>query len=106
MARDDIVTVDAVRTRLRAAHAAIGGQGRFALTYSLSCSLSCPQSGGEVGGEEFYLTHWFRPGPYALEDCRAVGCGTLGDCLDALDRYVAGLSALTRSPARIRQSAH
>ena len=36
-----------------------------------------------------YITHWFRPTPYAFEDCKAVGSGSVADCIAALDRYVA-----------------
>ncbi len=71
------MTIEEVRARLRAAHARIGHEGRFALTLSLN------------GHEECYITHWFRPEPQAFEDCKAVGAGTLADCLAALDRYVA-----------------
>lgn len=76
------MTIEEVRARLRAAHARIGNEGRFALTLSLT--------GPPGGTEEAYLTHWFRPDPYAFEDCRAVGSGTVAECLAALERYVAG----------------
>ena len=72
------MTIEEVQTRLRAAHARIGHEGRFALTLT------------QTGTEEAYLTHWFRPDPYAFEDCKAVGFGTIADCLAALERYVAG----------------
>ena len=72
------MTIEEVQSRLRAAHARIGHEGRFALTLSLT------------GTEEAYLTHWFRPDPYAFEDCKAVGSGTIMECLAALERYVAG----------------
>ena len=76
------MTIEEVQARLRAAHARIGNEGRFALTLSL---------GGPPGGaEEAYLTHWFRPDPHAFEDCKAVGSGNLAECLAALERYVAG----------------
>lgn len=71
------MTIEEVQACLRAAQARIGREGRFALTLSLD------------GREECYITHWFRPEPHAFEDCRAVGSGTLSECLDALDRYVA-----------------
>ncbi|PWC78030.1 hypothetical protein [Azospirillum sp. TSH64] len=71
------MTIEEVQARLRAAQAHLGREGRFALTLSLD------------GREECYITHWFRPEPHAFEDCRAVGSGTLSECLDALDRYVA-----------------
>lgn len=71
------MTIEEVQTRLRAAHARIGHEGRFALTLSLN------------GTEECYITHWFRPEPNAFEDCKAVGSGTVAECLAALDRYVA-----------------
>ncbi|WP_448189932.1 hypothetical protein [Azospirillum sp. sgz301742] len=72
------MTIEEVQARLRAAHARIGHEGRFALTLSLT------------GTEEAYLTHWFRPDPHAFEDCKAVGSGTITECLAALERYVAG----------------
>jgi hypothetical protein len=72
------MTIEQVQARLRAAHARIGNEGRFALTLSLT------------GTEEAYLTHWLRPDPYAFEDCKAVGSGTIAECLAALERYVAG----------------
>lgn len=71
------MTIEEVQARLRAAQARIGREGRFALTLSLD------------GREECYITHWFRPDPHAFEDCRAVSSGTLAECLEALDRYVA-----------------
>lgn len=72
------LTIDQVQARLRAAHAGIGQEGRFALTLTLD------------GREDCYLTHWVRPEPHAFEDCKAVGSGSLDECLVALDRYVAG----------------
>lgn len=72
------MTIEEVQARLRAAHARIGNEGRFALTLTLN------------GTEEAYLTHWFRPAPHAFEDCKAVGSGTVAECLAALERYVAG----------------
>ncbi|SMH45028.1 hypothetical protein [Azospirillum agricola] len=69
--------IEEVQARLRAAQAQIGREGRFALTLTLN------------GREDCYITHWFRPDPHAFEDCRAVGSGTVADCLAALDRYVA-----------------
>ncbi|HYH39375.1 MAG TPA: hypothetical protein VD860_14225 [Azospirillum sp.] len=76
------MTIEQVQARLRTAHARIGNEGRFALTLSLT--------GTPGGAEEAYLTHWFRPDPYAFEDCKAVGSGTVAECLAALERYVAG----------------
>jgi len=71
------MTIEEVQARLRAAHARIGHEGRFALTLSLN------------GNEDCYITHWYRPEPHAFEDCKAVGSGTMAECLAALDRYVA-----------------
>lgn len=70
------MTIEEVQSRLRAAHARIGHEGRFALTLTLN------------GTEDGYITHWFRPDPHAFEDCRAVGSGSIAECLAALDRYV------------------
>lgn len=75
----EAMTIGEVQARLRAAHARIGHEGRFALTLGL----------GLNGTEDCYITHWFRPEPHAFEDCKAVGSGTLSDCLAALDRYAA-----------------
>lgn len=75
--RRGALTIDQVQARLRTAHAGIGREGRFALTLTLD------------GREDCYLTHWVRPEPHAFEDCKAIGSGTLADCLVALDRYVA-----------------
>ncbi len=66
-----------VLSRLKAAHARMGGAGRFALTHSVGAEVDC------------YLTHWFRPAPGALEDCRPVASGTLEACLEAAERYAA-----------------
>ena len=79
------MTIEEVQSRLRAAHARIGHEGRFALTLTLN------------GTEDGYITHWFRPDPHAFEDCRAVGSGTIAECLAALDRYVEGYQ---RQPTR------
>ncbi|WP_246337210.1 hypothetical protein [Azospirillum oleiclasticum] len=76
--RRGALTIDQVQARLRSAHAGIGREGRFALTLTLD------------GREDCYLTHWMRPEPHAFEDCKAIGSGTLADCLVALDRYVSG----------------
>lgn len=76
-----------VLTRMKAAHAAMGGIGRFSLTYSV---------GGEV---ECYATHWFRPDPYAFEDCRAIVSGTLSECLAGIERYAAERSTTAYSIA-------
>lgn len=71
-----------VLTRMKAAHAAMGGIGRFSLTYSV---------GGEV---ECYATHWFRPDPHAFEDCRAIVTGTVAECLAGIERYAADHSTV------------
>ncbi|HYH21221.1 MAG TPA: hypothetical protein VD995_21645 [Azospirillum sp.] len=73
------MTIEEVQARIRAAHARIGHEGRFALTLTLTLD----------GAEDCYITHWFRPDPHAFEDCRAVGSGTITECLAALDRYAA-----------------
>lgn len=74
------MTIEEVQAQLAAAHARIGREGRFALTLSLDLT----------GREDCYITHWFRPEPHAFEDCKAVGSGTIAECLAAVDRYVAG----------------
>ncbi|MBP2315761.1 hypothetical protein [Azospirillum soli] len=84
------MTIEEVQARLRAAHARIGHEGRFALTLSLG-----HQNNG--GSQDCYITHWYRPEPHAFEDCKAVGSGTMAECLAALDRYVA---AYQRKPTQ------
>jgi hypothetical protein len=74
------MTIEQLQARLREAHARIGYEGRFAFTID--------QAGDQSA--EGYITHWFRPTPYAFEDCRAIGSGTIEECLTGLDRYVAG----------------
>jgi hypothetical protein len=71
------MTVEELQARLNRARAAMG-YGRFALTLS------------QGDRKEAYLTFWFLPDQYAIaEECRTVESGTLDDCMDALDRYVA-----------------
>ncbi len=71
------MTIEQLQARLRDAHARIGNDGRFSFTTNQSRS-----------GTEFYITHWFRPTPYAFEDARMIGKGSLSECLKALDCYV------------------
>jgi hypothetical protein len=78
------MTLEQLQKRLREAHARIGFEGRFAFTIDQSAALD---AGKGLGG--CYITHWFRPTPYAFEDCKAVGSGSVADCIAALDRYVA-----------------
>ncbi|WP_158044471.1 hypothetical protein [Skermanella pratensis] len=78
------MTIEQLQKRLREAHARIGFEGRFAFTIGQQDS---PQAGGGC-----YVTHWFRPTPFAFEDCKSVGAGTVADCVAALDRYVADYS--------------
>ena len=77
------MTIEQLQARLREAHARIGHNGRFAFTID---------QGGQ-SAEDCYITHWFRPTPYAFEDCKAVGSGTVDECLAGLDRYVAAYDA-------------
>ena len=78
------MTLEQLQKRLRDAHARIGFEGRFAFTIDQSAALTGSKTHG--GG---YVTHWFRPTPYAFEDCKSVGSGSVEDCMAALDRYVA-----------------
>lgn len=71
-----------VLTRMKAAHAAMGGAGRFSLTYSVGADVEC------------YATHWFRPDPHAFEDCRTITAGTLAECLAGIERYAAARSTV------------
>src|SRR3954454_6729770 len=66
------MTLGQLQKRLREAHARIGYEGRFAFTIDQSAALN---SGKGHGG--CYITHWFRPTPYAFEDCKAVGSGSV-----------------------------
>jgi hypothetical protein len=59
------MTIEQLQARLREAHARIGYEGRFAFTIDQRPEAGC------------YITHWFRPTPYAFEDCKAVGSGTV-----------------------------
>lgn len=82
-------TIEDVQRHLNEAHARIGFQGRFSFTIDQS---SAPAAGKGNGG--CYVTHWYRPTPYAFEDCKAIGAGTLDDCIASLDRYVDGYAAI------------
>jgi hypothetical protein len=77
------MTLEQLQQRLRNAHARIGFEGRFAFTIDQWAAL-----GSDKGQGGCYITHWFRPTPYAFEDCKSVGSGSVADCLAALDRYV------------------
>jgi hypothetical protein len=76
------MTLEELQHRLREAHARIGFEGRFAFTIDQSAGLEARDQRGGC-----YITHWFRPTPYAFEDCKAVGSGSVADCIAALDRY-------------------
>jgi len=71
------LTIDQLQQRLRDMHARIGFEGRFALTIDQMPQPKC------------YITHWVKPGEWAFEKCKAVGVGSIDDCLDALEHYVA-----------------
>ncbi len=73
----DKMTLDQLRRRLRTVHARLGMEGRLALTLDQDV------------GDRCYVTHWVRPDGSAFEDCRAVGQGTVVECLAALERYAA-----------------
>lgn len=83
MTEDITITIEQLQKRLRDAHARIGFEGRFAFSIDQSAGLRTGSSGA------CYVTHWFRPTPYAFEDCKAVCSGSVADCIAALDRYVA-----------------
>jgi hypothetical protein len=78
-------TIEALQKHLRDAHARIGFDGRFSFTIDQSAPLT---PGRTQGG--CYISHWFRPTPYAYETCRAVSSGSIAQCIDGLDRYVSG----------------
>lgn len=80
-------TIEDVQLIIANAHARIGHEGRFALTLSMD------------GVEDCYITHWYRPEPYAFEDCKGIGNGTLQHCLEELERYVSGyVRGLDKTP--------
>jgi hypothetical protein len=91
------MTLEHLQKRLRDAHARIGFDGRFAFTIDQSAALTGSETHGGC-----YVTHWFRPTPYAFEDCKAVGSGSVEECIAALDRYVAAYSgSMTRDEVSI-----
>ena len=87
-----MITIEQLQAHLQDAHSRIGHEGRFALT------LEQQDRNGHC-----YITHWYRPTPYAFEDCRAVGSGTVEQCLVGLARYVATYRAKPGiDPAEVR----
>mgnify|MGYP003577926904 CR=1 FL=1 len=68
--------IEELQERLRVTHERIGGIGRFSFTINQGADSA-----------ECYITHWFKPTPYAFTDCRTVGSGTVAECLEALDQY-------------------
>ena len=70
------ITVEELRARLRRAQAEIGSEGHFSVTFY-------QQQGGGCS-----IMHWTRPEGAEVETCEEVGHGTLGACLEALERYV------------------
>ncbi|HET8727294.1 MAG TPA: hypothetical protein VFO41_07260 [Alphaproteobacteria bacterium] len=72
------MTLDQLRHRLRRARAAIGGRGRFSVTFH---QLDRQPERGECS-----ILHWSDKN--GAEECREIGYGTPADCLAALDRYV------------------
>ncbi|PWC54416.1 hypothetical protein TSA6c_00295 [Azospirillum sp. TSA6c] len=73
-------TIGEINARLLTARAKIG-TGRFMLGYGVSETVSC------------YITYWWKPDQYAWEDCRAIGEGSVEDCLHAAEAFAADLSA-------------
>ena len=90
------MTLEQLQKRLREAHARIGFEGRFAFTIDQSAALS---SGKGHGG--CYITHWFRPTPYAFEDCKAVGSGSVAD---SGPLYLRGGGPLRKAPSGTQES--
>jgi len=80
------MTIEELQRRLRQLHARLGFEGRIAVTVNQEGQAA---GDGRIGFAQshFYVTHWFRPDGSAFEDCKAVGQGTLEECLTALDRY-------------------
>lgn len=70
-----MLTIAELQQRLGRIHHAMGSQGRLSFTI------------GQGADEPCYVTHWVRSGPSAFEDCKAVGVGTVEECLDALESY-------------------
>jgi hypothetical protein len=77
------ITLDDILERLRTAHARINFEGRFSFAIDQSSPLDTIKNKGRC-----YIMHWFRPTPYAFEDCKSIGSGSLSDCMDALEDYV------------------
>lgn len=77
------MTIEELRRRLRRGHARLGHEGRIAFTLN------------QEPGEPCFVTHWLKPDGSAFEDCRAVGQGSVEECLKALDRYA---DAYVRKP--------
>lgn len=68
-------TVGELIGRTKAALSRMGNVGRFFFTHSIGEKVEC------------YVTHWVRPAPHSPEICKAVGAGTVRECLDAIDIY-------------------
>lgn len=76
-------TLEDIQRHLREAHARIGFEGRFAFSIDQSSPINPVKGHGGC-----YILHWFRPSPYAFEDCKSIGSGSLDDCLTGLEDYV------------------
>lgn len=72
-----MLTIEELQQRLGRCHRAMGSQGRLSFTL------------GQGDTEPCYVAHWVRSGPSSFEDCKAVGVGTVEECLEALERYAA-----------------
>lgn len=82
-AADDISLSEIIKACTDAGKAT--GVGRFTFTIQYS-----EETDTVVG----YITHWFRPTPYAFEDCRAVGRpGSARECIRCLREYVEAFAA-------------
>lgn len=76
------MSIEELQAHLRDAHERIGNFGRFSFTINQDSYELQPIKG------KCYITHWFRPTPYAFEDCRSIGSGSAEECLESLDAYV------------------
>jgi len=83
-------SIDELRAEIRRIwRTRLGSQGR--ITFSV----------GMEDGEPCWVSHWIRTGSTGYEDCRAVGMGSVAECLAALERYADRFVVKPRTEAEI-----
>lgn len=80
------MTIAEIRARLHRAHAETGSTGRFSITFYEPPSGICS------------VMRWFCQEDSSAERCEEIGHGTIEECLDALDRYVAAFRTASSGP--------